>query len=246
MTFGFFTRKKKLLPDFSFLGCDIHSHVLPGIDDGAQNLEESVGLIRKLGEYGIKDIVCTPHVQSEFYKNTPATIREAYTLVNDEREKGMPGVKLRYAAEYLVDEGFVKINQDDLLTFGQDFILVELSYFSPYPGFFKVIQLLKDRGLRVVLAHPERYSYWYNSPEVLQQLKDSGVYFQVNLISVGGHFGDVVRKQAENLLDAGMIDFAATDIHHNRHFAALEKALYSKSLYRAVENGQIKNSLIEG
>lgn len=246
MLFHFFSKKKKLLPDFSFLGCDIHSHVLPGIDDGAATKEESLELIKKLNDYGISEMVCTPHIQFEFFKNTPTSIVPVFESIKKECEEKVSGMKLHYAAEYLLDDGFMKIKPDDLLTFGQGFILIELSYYSPFPDLSRIILYLKGLGYRIILAHPERYSYWYNDMDSIRMLKDSGVYFQVNLISVGGHFGEIVQQHAEAMLSQGLIDFAATDLHHERHFAALEKALYSKSLYRAVEEGQIKNKLIWG
>lgn len=243
-SFSFFHKKKKFLDDFSLIGTDIHSHILPGIDDGAKTIEDSISLTTKLRELGFSNLVFTPHVQSEFYRNDAISIEKSFLQIEAPLKSLFPEMQFFHAAEYLLDDGFALKLENKLETFAQQFLLVEFSYFAPIPNFLDLLTALTKRGYRVVLAHPERYSYWYNNGNIMRLIKDLGVYFQVNLISLGGHFGDIVQKQAERMLSEGLIDFAASDLHHERHFTSLEKALSSEPLYIAIQEGQIKNSLI--
>lgn len=244
MGITFFHRRKKLLNDFSLIGTDIHSHILPGIDDGAKTSDDSFFLTSKLCDLGFSKLVFTPHIQSEFYRNDGVSIENSFLQIESSLTSGFPEMQFFHAAEYLIDDGFHFHQEKKLETFSNNFLLVEFSYFAPIPNFIDILTTLCNSGYRVVLAHPERYSYWYNNGNALRLIKNLGVYFQVNLISLGGHFGDVVQKQAEKMLSEGLIDFAGTDIHHERHFLSLENALNSKPLFIALQEGQIKNSLI--
>ena len=229
--------------DYSAIAVDMHSHLIPGIDDGARTLEDSMALIRRMHELGYKKLITTPHIQNEFYKNTPESIRSGLEQVREALRRENIPVEIEAAAEYLIDDGFEeKMSNGSLMTFGDKYILVELSYYNPHPNLKTFIFNLQIDGYKVILAHPERYSYWFNDFEKFEDLKDRGVNFQVNLVSLAGYYPDPVKKFAEKLIDKGMIDFAGSDMHNMNYMQALEVCLKERSLARLLESGRLRNA----
>lgn len=231
------------LKDFSVIATDMHSHLIPGIDDGAKTLDDSLELIRRMHEMGYRKFITTPHIQHEYFKNTPEIIRAGLTKVREAlREKNIP-VEIEVAAEYLIDDGFEgKVASGNLMTFGDKYVLVELSYFNPHPNLKTFIFNLQVDGYKVILAHPERYTYWFDDMAKFEDLKDRGVFFQVNLVSLAGYYPDPVKKFAEKLIEKGMIEFVGSDMHNKNYMAALERSLQEKSLLRLIESGRLMNA----
>jgi len=231
------------LKDLSSVAVDMHSHLIPGIDDGAKTLEDSILLIRHLHDLGYKKLITTPHIQQEFYRNTPEIILGGLEKVR-EAIRGMNlDIEIEAAAEYLIDDGFEdKVEKSNLLTFGEKYLLVELSYFNPHPNLKTFIFNLQVEGFKVILAHPERYSYWFDDMAKFEDLKDRGVFFQVNLVSLAGYYPDPVKKFAEKLIDRGMIDFVGSDMHNMNYMAALQRSLKERSLNRLLESGKVLNA----
>lgn len=228
--------------DFSSLGADMHSHLIPGIDDGARTMEESLELIRHFQRLGFKKLITTPHIQSEYYRNTPEIIRSGLIMLREAIDKAGIPVHVEAAAEYLLDDGFAeKLLSGNLLTFGDKYILIEMSYFSPHPDLKSMVFNLQVDGYKVILAHPERYTYWFNDFDKYQDLKDRGVYFQLNTVSMAGYYPDPVKKFAEKLIDRGMIDFIGSDMHNMRYMDALERSLKEKSLKQLIASGKLLN-----
>ena len=165
--FNLFKKKsgKPVEPDLSFIGVDMHSHLLPGIDDGLKELEQSVAFIGELGKLGYKKLICTPHILSDLYPNTPQTILPKLKLVQGALKIAGINVQVEAAAEYMVDHDFAeliaKTKKEDLLTIGGKYILIEMSYLSPSPNIDQVIFDLRMMGLWPILAHPERYNYYH-------------------------------------------------------------------------------------
>ncbi len=241
-----FASKKLSQPvNLAAIGTDMHSHFIPGIDDGAATMKQSVELIRRMHDLGFSKIITTPHIQGEAYKNTPEIILSGLIEVrNAIKAEGIP-VQLEAAAEYLLDDWFLeKLQAKDLLTFGNKHILVEMSYFSPHPNLFNFIFELEIEGYKVILAHPERYSYWFDSFIKFEELKDRGVFFQMNTISLGGYYGEVVKKFAEKLVDANMIDFLGSDMHNTNYMKGLEDVRYEKYLDKLLSSGKIMNRIL--
>lgn len=225
------------------IATDMHSHLIPGIDDGAKTLDDSLELIRRMHEMGYRKFITTPHIQHEYFKNTPEIIRAGLTKVREAlREKNIP-VEIEVAAEYLIDDGFEgKVASGNLMTFGDKYVLVELSYFNPHPNLKTFIFNLQVDGYKVILAHPERYTYWFDDMAKFEDLKDRGVFFQVNLVSLAGYYPDPVKKFAEKLIEKGMIEFVGSDMHNKNYMAALERSLQEKSLLRLIESGRLMNA----
>ena len=231
--------------DFGKLYCDLHSHLIPGIDDGAQDLDESVSLIRQFRKIGFQKNITTPHIQEEFYKNTPAIIQTGLEKVKKALKEENIDIKIEAAAEYLLDDGFEeKMNKGELMTFGEKHILMEFSYFSPHPNFKSFIFDLQLDGYQVILAHPERYSYWFNNFKKFDELKDRGVLFQLNVVSLCGLYGSDVRKIAQKMIDLGMIDLVGSDMHNQYCMHSYRKAAQDKWLRQLVASGKLKNNTL--
>lgn len=241
--FSLFKKASRVNADLSFIGADMHSHLLPGIDDGLQTLEDSVAFIEKLYSLGYRKLICTPHVISDIYPNNPETILPQLHLVKKALKEKNVDISLEAAAEYMVDIDFERLIVEDkpLLTFGQNFILIEMSFAGPSANIEKVIFQLRLKGLQPVLAHPERYGYYHNDLENYRHYVDLGCLLQINLLSLLGYYGKPVKTIAEKLVKHRMVDLLGTDMHHERHLAALQELATSKEFYKLLEGVDIKN-----
>ncbi|QKG58977.1 capsular biosynthesis protein [Hymenobacter sp. BRD128] len=220
------------------LKADMHSHLLPGLDDGAETLPHSLDLLRELRNLGFTKLVMTPHIMGDFYKNTPAGVRSALaTLRVAAAEAGLADVALECAAEYYLDEWFGRklAAGTELLTFGgeQRYLLIETSYLNEPLNLNGTIFDLQAAGYRPVLAHPERYVYFYSRFAEIEKLRqEHGVLLQLNLNSLAGYYSPAARHVAEKLIDGGLVDFVGTDTHHLRHTAALATKTVKSAYFR--------------
>ena len=221
------------------IGTDIHSHILPAIDDGSQSVEMSLDILRGLESLGYTRIWTTPHI-SYLYPNDKNTIRAAFDSVEEAAGEAGINIELHYAAEYMFDDNFVNnlYKQDDLLTLPNKHLIIEFSMQSEPIIFYKDILFdLQMRGYRLILAHPERYLYFHNSFSIYEELKRSGILFQVNLLSLSGYYGKPIKKMAEKFVKRYMIDLLGTDIHHPDQL----KLLQQPKLIKTVNNIRYKN-----
>jgi len=229
----FFSKKRIPLTDFftnSFV--DIHSHLLPGIDDGAKDIDTSIALILKMASYGIKNFITTPHVLGNVYPNSTAVIKEKLTVVEKELEKReIKGISIQAAAEYMLDEEFsALLEQKDILVLKDNYILVEMSYFSAPMNLYELLFKIQLKGYKPVLAHPERYNFYHSDFKSYYKLKQAGCLFQLNLLSLTDQYGKGVQKISEKLLKENLYDFVGTDTHHQNHLALLPKIGTKKTL----------------
>jgi tyrosine-protein phosphatase YwqE len=229
----FFWRKKNTeIADLSWLGADMHAHLLPGIDDGAPDIETSIQMIRGLADLGYQKLIATPHILGDIYPNTPEIIREKLSEVQTAlQEQGIP-VVLDAAAEYFIDDHFEELlrQKAPLLTLKDNFVLVEFSMVTAPYELQQVFFEMQIQDYQPVLAHPERYIYLDRRREIFDTLKDSGCLFQLNMLSLTGHYGRSVKELAEYLLEKGYYNFLGTDLHHPRHLALLQKLAVTPSL----------------
>lgn len=216
------------------LKTDIHSHLIPGIDDGAKTMEDSLALIRSLMDLGYQKIITTPHIMTEYYPNTPKIIREGLENVRAALEQANIKVEIEAAAEYYVDDKFEDYlsSGGELLPFGDRHILIEQSMLAPAPNLEAVIFQLNTKGYRPIFAHPERYTYYMNGFEQFEQLKAYGCLFQLNLLSLTGYYGKIQQQLALKLLKMDMIDLLGTDLHHHRHAKMLQKMASDKRILK--------------
>ena len=244
--FGLFKkkdRKNNVTFDYSTLMVDMHSHVLPGIDDGAQTPEESIALIRKMMDLGIKKIIATPHIMADYYKNTAETINASLALLKAELKKENIDIAVEAAAEHYFDETFeARVNKQELMIMGDNYVLFEFSFINQPPNAIPVIQKLKDLGYKPILAHPERYPYL--ELDQFKSLHDWGLSFQLNTISLTGYYGKDAKKLAESLIDHQLIDFISSDMHHLRHAEAFKLALRMPYMEKLLFDYQLKNIML--
>lgn len=247
--FNFFKKSRKTVePDLSFLGIDMHSHLLPGIDDGLQELEQSVLFIKDLQQMGYRKLICTPHILSDLYPNSPATILPKLDLVRNALKKANVNITIEAAAEYMVDHDFASLiastPKNKLLTIAGEYILIEMSYLSASPNIEKVIFDLRMLGLQPILAHPERYNYYHNQFTQYERFKELGCKLQVNLLSLSGGYGPNVKKTAEKLFKQQLVDFLGTDMHHAKHLVMLKNLSSKQEFYDLVGNATLLNNTL--
>jgi len=241
MTLPFFSFKEQ----YSLVDVDIHSHLIPNIDDGAKDMERSIELILSLKEMGYKKLITTPHV-SDMFLNSTQDILEGYTVLKEELAHRKIEIEIEVAAEYYADENFEELlAKRDLLTFGKEkYLLFELSYFTPPQDLESLIYDIKLAGYRPVLAHPERYVYLHDNLEEYRNIRDMGVLFQINLTSIVNYYSDEVTKSVKQLIVNGMVDFIGSDTHHRRHVKFLKKS-FSNALYRKIfKHNKILNNVL--
>ena len=244
--FGLFKKKpEKRHTNFNYdsIMVDMHSHVLPGIDDGAKTPQDSVILIRKMMDLGIKKVIATPHIMVDFYRNTPETINNALNLLKAELIKENIDIPVEAAAEHYFDETFeTRVDEGKLLTMGDNYALFEFSFINKPPNAITVIQKMNDMGYKPILAHPERYPYM--DLEQFKNLHTWGCNFQLNTISLTGYYGRESKKMAESLIDNELIDFISSDMHHTKHAAALKDALRTTYIEKLLFDYPLKNTLL--
>jgi len=218
MIFNLFKSKptlKELIPN-GFI--DIHSHILPAIDDGAQDVKQSIKLISKMRKLGFAKIIGTPHTYPGLYENTTESIRDSFNLIENEKLKD---IKIGYASEYMLDNSLInKARNKELLCLKENYILVEMSFISEIIGLFEILYEIKANGYIPILAHPERYLY-LNYKKIIK-LKKFGCLLQANLLSFTDYYGVSVRKNLEKIIEKDLIDFAGSDIHNLHHVSAFD------------------------
>lgn len=228
--------------DLSVLNTDIHSHLIPGIDDGSPNMDTSLALLKELEMLGYKKIITTPHVKTEYFQNDVTKLDDLCERLR--RAARFEGIKLdiEVGAEHLLDEGVnQRIKNGQFKTFGDNYLLVELPFMFPPFGLDGYIFELQLAGYKLILAHPERYLYWLNDFNQFIRLKDSGVLFQVNIISLGNYYGKDVYNLAKKLIDNNMVELLGTDTHSAKHIEAVRKSCSSSLLKKLLESGRIIN-----
>ncbi len=222
--------------NFSILNVDMHSHLIPGIDDGAKTMEESINLIKTLHGLGFTRLITTPHIMTDYYKNTPEIINAGLEQVREVLKVENIPVEISAAAEYYVDDGFLqKLEEEKLMTFGDNYLLTEISYINPPDNLKQIFFRAQVLGYKPILAHPERYPFWYNNFDEYRSLRDTGVLLQLNLNSLAGYYGPDAKKAGEKMIDLEMIDMVGTDMHHNKHGVALHRCLNEKYLPKVLE-----------
>lgn len=230
---------KDLIPDNHI---DIHSHLLPGIDDGAKSFEHTLKLTKALQSFGVSEFITTPHIIEHIWDNTTEDITAKNLETVIELEKNQITIPFRAAAEYMMNDHFVKLFQSEkLLTLKDNYVLVEMSYINAPIQLYSILFDLQVAGYIPVLAHPERYLFYHSNFDEYLKLKKSGCMFQLNLLSAAGYYGEAITKTADKLLQQGLYDFVGSDVHHSNHIAAFDQKVKLKeilSLKEIIANNQ--------
>jgi protein-tyrosine phosphatase len=240
-----FFNKKEEENLFEQLKVDIHSHLLPKLDDGVKTYEESLIILEKMKKQGYQKVVTTPHVMMGNYPNTSEQILEGLQALKARIRINKLDIEVEAAAEYHIDDSFIKRIEagDSFLTFGEGYILIETSFFNEPIYLRDVIFRLKANELKPILAHPERYVYFQNNLKLLKEIANMNIFFQLNMNSLVGIYDKPAQKLAEWMIDNNMVNFLGTDCHmlkHIEHFDALSQNKYFK---KAVKSGLLNNSL---
>lgn len=244
---SFLNKIKKSLSDYDMdftnpVDIDLHSHLLPGIDDGVRTLEESIMLIKELKELGYTKLITTPHIISDSYPNTKYIIENKLLEVQKALDKENIDIKIEAAAEHYVDTEFLKmIENDELVPFSEKYILFETSYISKPIILEQAIFDMTTKGFIPVLAHPERYRYMHHDINEYLKLKELGVLFQINVKSLRNSSGSVYDMLMK-LINLGLADFVGSDVHRKRDVDELKIFLKRKEYKHIFEKNTILNT----
>ena len=238
-----FKKQPKLDPvDLSVLNTDLHSHLIPGIDDGSKSIEDSIEMLSRFSELGYKKVITTPHIMSDYYKNTPDIINAGLENVRAALKKANIPIEIDAAAEYYLDEYFeALISKKQLLFFGDKIVLFELSFIDEPRRVKEVIFTLITEGYKPLLAHIERYPYYINKWDTLEDFKRRGCMLQLNINSLSGHYGPAVKKWAEEIIDRDIIDAVGSDCHHLGHLEMLNSLRTNPYVHKIVSSTHLIN-----
>lgn len=224
--FDFFFKRVK--PQHLFFETDVHCHLAPGIDDGQQTASGGADLMERESQWGISRIILTPHITQDTFENTPEIITDAVNQLKDEVNSRGIHVALEYSAEHRLDAFFrSELENGNIKPFPGNYLLVENPFVQEAWDLDNQLFDLNIKGYKPVLAHPERYAYYFSHPERYEQLHSAGTLFQINLLSLAGYYGRSVKKIAEMLISKQLVDFVGSDMHNLIHAEAIERYLLS-------------------
>lgn len=229
-----FFKQKEVIPDL--FRTDLHSHLLPNLDDGVKSFEQAVEVITTFMEMGFTKAITTPHIMSDTYRNSPETILPRLQDLKQYLVDKNISFEIQAAAEYYFDETVLDLVNENapLLTFGSRYLLFETNTLSEPMMLNDFIFQLKVKGYKPVMAHPERYQYLQNNLERVEDLIDRGVLMQANALSLSGHYSKAVQKTANSLVEHGLIHFLGSDCHTPHHARLLKETLQSKHFHKAL------------
>ncbi len=241
--FSIFKIKKHVAFPFERLATDMHSHLVPGIDDGAPDMVTSLELMRGMIELGYQKIVTTPHVMWDMYKNTPQLINENFNILQKAVDAQNINVSAGVAAEYFIDDYFDELLKRDepLLTLDSKKVLVEISFVNAPLRLKEQVFEMQIKGYQPILAHPERYLFFHRDKKQYEAMKNAGFLFQANLLSFSGYYGKAVQDAAEFLVNRDYINFLGTDLHHSRHLENLKNLTLTPSLQKVLDSALLLN-----
>lgn len=244
--FKLFKKKKtdSPLPGYLPFDVDIHSHILPGIDDGSPNIETSLQLIEGLYKLGIKKTIATPHIIGDLYRNTPQTINAALLLVQQACSQKGINIEIAAAAEYMIDDYFIELlkKEEPLLTLHKNIILTEIPFTSTAENLEETVKLITNKGYKPVLAHPERYHFFQQNFDKYFYLKEIGFTLQVNLLSLTGYYGNKAEKAANFIFENKLANLVGTDLHHHKHLAQIND-YHNRQIFETITEGMRLNDL---
>lgn len=222
---------------------DLHSHLIAGIDDGVQTIDESIEIILELRKLGVYNIITTPHIKKEKYPNSSINIRCGLGLLRKELKKRKIKIHIDVAAEYYADEHFLELLlKRDILTLGEKYVLFELPFTSCPNNLDEIIESIIEADYLPLLAHPERYFYMLDNFHLYEMMKAKGVYFQLDINSLNDSYSPRARKIANKLLKKNMVEFVGSDTHNMRHVEVLKKTINSRQFKRLINSAKILNN----
>ncbi len=238
-----FFKNKKHIPDYSLLRTDMHSHLLPGIDDGSPDMVTSLKLIRGMLGLGYAKLITTPHVMGDMYPNSRDMILQKLDELREAvRAEGIQ-VELYAGAEYFLDDFVARLlkTNEPLLTISGNLVLTEFSLAWKPHGIKEILFEMQMQGYQPVIAHPERYIYLQHNKEFYEELREIGCLFQLNMLALTGHYGKSVQELAQYLLKNNYYDLIGTDLHHAAHLETFHNPSLSHKVQKIVQSGKLRN-----
>jgi len=238
-----FKKQPKLDPiDLALIKTDLHSHLIPGIDDGSKSLEESLIMLKRFSELGYQKVITTPHIMSDFYKNTPEIILSGLETVREGIKKENINIEIEAAAEYYLDFQLEElIKAKNILTFGDNHALFELSFSNEPPRIKETIFAFQTEGYKPIMAHVERYPFYFNQFDTINDFRNRGCIIQLNINSLSGQYGPQVKKMAEQMIDKDMVDVIGSDCHHIGHLDLINSLRTNPYLHKIVHHPNLLN-----
>jgi protein-tyrosine phosphatase len=238
-----FFKSKASIPNL--FTTDLHSHLLPNLDDGVKNLEQSLDAIKSFQDIGFKKAITTPHIMSDTYRNSPETILPRLKELKQALTNQNINFEIEAAAEYYFDESLMDLvsQKKPVLTFGKKYFLFETNTFSEPMMLNDFIFQLKVQGYQPVMAHPERYQYLHHNVQRVEDLIDRGVLMQVNSFSLSGHYSKPIQKAANQLVENRFVHFLGSDCHTPHQARLLKESIQSKYFHKALELPLLNYSL---
>jgi tyrosine-protein phosphatase YwqE len=224
---------------------DLHSHLLPSLDDGVKTFEEAEEIILYFQKLGYRKLITTPHIMSDTYRNTAGGIRQKLVKLQEYLKDKKISIEIEAAAEYYLDEHLYRLLQSDqpLMTFGNKYLLFETNFITEPFILKEFIFSATTKGYKLIFAHPERYLYLHNNLSKAQDLIDRGVLFQINISSITGYYSKPVQQMANKLIERGWVHLLGSDCHHLQHVKLIEEALSFKNFRKALTLPLLNNSL---
>ena len=242
--FSFFKKKTADLP-VQELRVDIHSHLIPGIDDGIQSVEEGLTILSEFEALGYEKVITTPHTMWGTYDNRPENILEGLSVMKKAAKEANIQLEIEAATEYYLDEHFMERikRKDELLTFGKEYVLVETGFINEPPELKDAPFQLNLHGYKMVYAHSERYMYLFDNERLIEELLDRNIIFQLNAISLTGCYSKPIQKLAEKLIDMKAVQLVGTDCHNMGHIDLLKEVRKSKYWNKLLRLDLMNNKL---
>lgn len=244
--FNLFKKKHEARPIFVALGTDMHCHLVPMVDDGSKCIEESIECLQTLQAVGYNKVIITPHFQHPRFPNDEDDIVRRYEELKKRATDA--GITLEFGGiggEYRIDSGFAKrLENPRFLQVGGKYVLVEFSLHQQMMGCDEMIFDMQMKGYEVILAHPERYPYLSVGSSRMEQLKNQGVFFQINVLSLGGFYGDEAKRRAFTMLEEGMVEFMGTDTHNALYAQALTDLSRNRKVEKVLEKYEFLNKTL--
>lgn len=223
--FNIFKSKPKEPAELCF-STDIHCHIVPGVDDGSPDAETSADLVERMQKWGIKRIIASPHVTLSTFENDHSTVDPALAALKAELKRRGNDIEVTNHAEYRIDDLFSRrLESGDLMLLPGNYILIENSFMQEPWNLDNLVFDLQVKGFNPILAHPERYPYYYNKKNRYADLHNAGLMFQINLLSLAEAYGKAEKKMAEHLIKEGLVDFVGTDLHNRSHASRIDAYL---------------------